>query len=368
MKSGAVSVEPHKAVHPVQHVAVSQRTHTHSSIVCRKKSAENIWNLFASCLRDCCCALCKIFFFFKSVGILIKSLCGTNKPILFCNTHTCLHAVKCTDAQRQRQCTHRCCWACQDFGFSFLTVVSPCVSTVWKTLSLSAALLFCVHRALGENKIQTSVGEKIPRRKRENRKIVLKELSSWKFGEEKQTSQETVALKILFFFLFCLSAVINKQLHSFLKIVFSHVSENVQNMRGEKNAARVLALAVLLTDCGRQQKKSQNVGRSKKKKRQRVDWERSNLSPERRKKKKINKKNVCDSFSQRSTSVGSPFLPLPSGIITANWFQLSSAWQRRPILAQHQHLTRVGYQQCVCDGSQSSMTEKNDVTFHEREC
>lgn len=112
-----------------------------------------------------------------------------------------VRTVKCTDAHRQRQCTHRCCRVCQDFGFSILAVVSPCVSTVWKTLSLSAALLFRVHRALGENKIQTSVGETIPRRKRANKKNSPEKIVILKVWRRKTNITKDSCLKILFMLL-----------------------------------------------------------------------------------------------------------------------------------------------------------------------
>lgn len=145
-----------------------------------------------------------------------------------------MRTVKCTDARGQRQCTHRCCRVCQDFGFSFLAVVSPCVSTVWKTLSLSAALLFCVHRALGENKIQTSVGEKIPRRKCEKKKNSPERIVIMKVWQRKTNITKFFCCCC---WCCCLSGVINKHLHS-LQIFFFFW--NVQHVRGEKKVARVL--------------------------------------------------------------------------------------------------------------------------------
>lgn len=261
----------------------------------------------------------------------------------FCNTHTCVRAVKCTDAHRQRQCTHRCCRACQDFGFSFLTVVSPCVSTVWKTLSLSAALLFCVHRALGENKIQTSVGEKIPRRKRENRKIVLKELSSWKFGEEKQTSQETFALKFFFFFFFLPISSHKQTIARFCEIFFLHVSEMCRICRKKKISQSVGTCSALdwLWTAAKEIPKRWKI---KKKENWRVDWEGSNLSAERRGKKiKIKRMYATPLLPSEALVLEVPFCRC----LQASSQQKDSGWAQRggggPSPVRHQPVTRIDF-------------------------
>lgn len=93
------------------------------------------------------------------------------------------------------------------------------------------------------------------------KKIVLKELSSWKFGEEKQTSQKTVALKF-FLCCCCLSAVKQTIAESSEHCFFPYVSEIYRICKGKKWLPEFWYSALHWLD-GWQQKKSRNVGRSK---------------------------------------------------------------------------------------------------------
>lgn len=135
----------------------------------------------------------------KTILLLVKHIHGCMQA----NAQTHKHAQKepvFTDIVRPAK----------NFGFSFLTDVSPYILTVWKILSFSMAFLFCAYCALGgkENPKfcwrNRSHGATMCRRKN-------KPNLSWKDCRHKSWARKTkitrgVCIKILF----SLSAVIHK--------------------------------------------------------------------------------------------------------------------------------------------------------------